>query len=139
MVVRSDDSINKYIIEMRKNRCKISTIFEWLLKWDNFSNLDEIIVLTHIKNILNDHNFAVSKNEIQRVFNKFYNKDFHGDKKSYLAWIYQNSNLTPSKNPSFYCVGAGKYPQTSTKNILLTNSITFSQNQTGGLKNARRN
>ena len=93
MANRTDDSINEKIVEMRKKKSGIFTIFKWVREYANFKNLDKIIVLIHVLNILNKYNLAVSKNEVRNTFNRFYSRDFHGDKKSYLEWIYQNCKI----------------------------------------------
>ena len=94
MAIRTNHSIDLKIIDMRKNeRAGLFTIFKWVKKWEDFTNLDEIIVLVHILNVLNWANLAVSKNEVRNNFNRFYNKDYHGEKKSYLAWIYKQTSI----------------------------------------------
>ena len=40
-----DSSIDKRIVEMRKEGKYILTIHKWLSGWDNFSQLDEQVVL----------------------------------------------------------------------------------------------
>lgn len=55
--------------------------------------LDEIVNLCGVLSVLDKHNLAVSKNEVRTAFNHFYNRDFHGDKKSYLTWIYRQFHV----------------------------------------------
>lgn len=93
MAISSDRLINNKILEMRNGGARINTIHKWLICWDNFSQLDEIVCLSHILNILNKNNLAVSRNEVRTCFNKNYNKEFHGDKQSYLNWIYKNFSI----------------------------------------------
>jgi len=87
------EEINDKIIQMRKDHCGLNVIFKWVVKWENFQSLDDIVILVHILNVLNKGNLAVSKNEVRNNFNRFYKKDFHGDKKSYLSWIYQKTQI----------------------------------------------
>lgn len=92
-MIISDSSIDHQIIQMRKGGAYILTIHKWLVGCDSFSQLDEQIVLCDICRILNDSNLAVSRNEVRKVFNKFYNKNFHGEKNSYLNWIYKEFKI----------------------------------------------
>jgi len=87
-MISNDISINKKIVELRKNKFGFFRIQKWLIQWDNFSKLDEQIVLAHILNVLKDNNLSVKKSEILYCFNKNYSRNFHGDKRSYLNWIY---------------------------------------------------
>ncbi len=93
MSITTTNSINCKIVEMRKKRCGLFVIFKWVEKWGDFQHLDEIVVLIHILNILNKANLAVSKNEVRNNFNRFYKKDCHGDKVSYLSWIYGQTQI----------------------------------------------
>lgn len=88
MVISSDSAVNKKIVQMRKNGSYITTIHNWLIQWDNFSELDEIVVLCHICSVLNEANIAVSRNEVRKCVNQFFSKQFHQEKVSYLKWIY---------------------------------------------------
>ena len=93
MVTSEDNSIDKRIVAMRKEGAYILTIHTWLKGWDNFSQLDEQVVLCHICDVLNNHNLAVSRNEVRKCFNKYYSKDYHGDKLGYLGWIYKTFQI----------------------------------------------
>ena len=82
----------KRILRMRQeDNSYILTILEEALAWN--LNLDEIVVLCSVLNILDKHNIAVSRNEVKKAFNKYYNKEFHGDKVSYLTWIYKTFHI----------------------------------------------
>jgi hypothetical protein len=87
--------INSYeqkILNMRKkDNCFILTILNEAIKWNQ--GLDEIIILCDVLRILDKHNSVVSKNEVKRAFNKFYSKEFHGEKISYLNWIYKQFHI----------------------------------------------
>lgn len=89
----TDSAIDVKIVEMRKAGSYVLTIHDWLREFDNYSMLDEQVVLCHICSVLNDANLAVSRNEVRKVFNKYYHKDWHGDKKSYLNWIYSEFKI----------------------------------------------
>ncbi len=89
MSIRTDNSIDKRIIEMRNEKYGLLRMHKWLTGWDNFSQLDQQMVLAHILNILDQNNIAVSRNEVRYCFNKFYNKNDHGEKKTYLNWLYK--------------------------------------------------
>ena len=88
MVISSDSAINKRIIELRKDKYGLFRIHKWISQWDNFSMLDEQITLAHILNVLNSEKMNVTKNEILYTFNKYYKRDYHGDKDSYLKFLY---------------------------------------------------
>ena len=88
-----DSAIDARIIEMRKEKCRILTIHNWLIKWENFEALDEQITLAHILNVLDKAQIAVSRKEVKTCFMKHYNKNFHGEKKSYLMWLYNEFNV----------------------------------------------
>ena len=88
MVIKTDKSINERIVELRADKWGLFRIHKWLTGWDNFSNLDEQIVLAHILNVLNQEKMNVTKNEVRYTFNKYYKRDYHGDKNSYLKWLY---------------------------------------------------
>lgn len=105
--------INEKIIQLRKNKWGLFRIHKWLSQWGDFQNLDEIVVLAHILNVLNSQNLNVSKSEIKYCFNKFYKRDFHGDKKSYLKWLYE---LVNDKKPSHRVFSEAKSPHTDKKN-----------------------
>ena len=89
MAIRTQKSLDNFIIEKRKKEnWGLLRIHKWLSDWDNNSQLDEIIVLVHLLDILGENNLIVSKREILNCFNKFYNRKYHGDKISYLKWLY---------------------------------------------------
>tara|TARA_Y100000310_G_C20654930_1_gene801488 strand:+ start:489 stop:914 length:426 start_codon:yes stop_codon:yes gene_type:complete len=93
MVTRNNTSIDLKILEMRKNNCGLFTIHKWLNQWGDFQILDEIVVLGHILNIVDKNNLAVSRSEVLYTFNKFYSKEYHGDKRSYLNWLYREFSI----------------------------------------------
>ena len=93
MVVKSIGSIDKQIVEMRKKKYGLYRLHKWLSQWSSFSQLDEMITLANVLNILNKNNLAVSRNEVRNCFNRFYKREFHGDKKSYLAWLYNEFHV----------------------------------------------
>lgn len=93
MVLRSSVSIDLEIVKMRKRNCGIYTIHKWLIKWGDFQNLDEQIVLAYILNILDENEMAVSRNEVLYCFNKHYNQEYHIDKKGYLGWLYKTFHV----------------------------------------------
>ena len=87
-------SIDERIVKMRKEEKNgLFTIHKYLVGFDNFQQLDEQVVLAHILRILHIVNIAVSKNEVRYTFNKYYNRDFHGDKTSYLKWFYTSFGI----------------------------------------------
>jgi hypothetical protein len=87
--------INSYeqkILNMRKkDNCFILTILNEAIKWNPF--LDKIIVLCDVLRILDKNNLAVSRNEVRKAFNKYYGRDYHFDKISYLNWIYKKFHI----------------------------------------------
>lgn len=91
-MVQINNGYEKRIVRMRKqDNSYITTIHAEALRWNPL--LDEIVVLCDVLRILDKHNFGVSKNEVRSCFNRFYKKEFHGDKKSYLNWIYQEFKI----------------------------------------------
>jgi hypothetical protein len=92
-MISSDKSINERIIKMRKEKAGLPRIQRWLVQWDNFAQLDEQIVLAHILNVLDEAQLAVSKTEVRNCLNRFYNQSYHGDKNSYLAYLYTTFNV----------------------------------------------
>ncbi len=78
---------NPEILKMRKARSRISTIHNFLI--EKCPNIDEIILLIHILDILNENNLACSRKEVRTAFNNFYHKEYHSDKQSYLNWLYR--------------------------------------------------
>jgi hypothetical protein len=82
----------KKIIKMRKeNNSYIVNILEEAIKWN--PNLDEIVVLASVLKILDKNSLAVSRKEVLTAFNRYYSREFHGDKDSYLAWLYKAFNV----------------------------------------------
>ena len=89
MGISSDEAINQKIVDMKqKNNNSLFTIMKWLQQWDSFMYLDEQIILAHILNVFRDNGIEVTKNQIRYSFDKNYNRDFHGDKQSYLTGLY---------------------------------------------------
>lgn len=127
MVIRKDKSIDAKIVEMRKGRAGLYTISKWVSAWDNFKQLDEIIVLVHILNVLDENNLAVSKNEVRNNFNRFYKQEYHGDKQSYLSWIYRQCKIKDGTIVKGSQIRNKRLmPKTSEKNK--ARGVTFSQN-----------
>ena len=93
MVISSDKGVDARIAQMRKDNCGLFRIHKWLSQWDNFSQLDEIVVLCHILNVLDTNSLAATRSEVRYTFNKFYNFDFHDDKRDYLKWIYKEFHI----------------------------------------------
>ena len=76
------------IVRMRKeDNSYVITNLQEAISWN--LNLDEIVVLCDVLRILDEYNLGVSKNEVRTAFNRHYNKTFHGDKRSYLNWIFR--------------------------------------------------
>jgi len=93
MAISNSQAIDKKIIEMRKQKQGLYRIHKWLSQWSDFSQLDEMVVLAHILRVLDQKNMAVSRREVLNCFNKFYNEDYHLDKKGYLNWLYKEFNV----------------------------------------------
>lgn len=89
MGISSDAAIDSRIAKMRKEEnAGLYRMHKWLVGWENFKHLDEQIVLAHILGVLDKNGLAVSKTEVRNCFNRFYGKDRHGDKQSYLTYLY---------------------------------------------------
>ena len=116
MAISSDKAINERIIQLRKDKWGIFRIHKWLCAWDNFKLLDEQVVLAHILNVLNAEKMNVTKNEIKYTFDKYYKRDYHQDKQSYLTWLY---GLVDNKKTSHRVVSGDKEP-VSTRDLEIT-------------------
>ena len=92
-MISSDEAINKKIVEMRNEGAFVLTIHKWLCGWESFQVLDEQIVLCNICSVLNDSNLSISRNEVRKCFQKFYNKKFHGEARGYLFWIFKEFDI----------------------------------------------
>lgn len=80
------------ILQMRtENKSYILTILKEAVLWK--PNLDEIVVLCDILRILDENNIAVSRGEVRKAFNKFYNQEYHADKIGFLNWIYKEFRI----------------------------------------------
>lgn len=79
------------VIRMRKENAYIITILKWVVKQQPL--LDEIVSLARVLSILDDAGMAISRTEVRTAFNSFYHKEFHGDKQSYLAWLYKEFHV----------------------------------------------
>lgn len=89
-----DKDINQRIVEMRRNKHSgLFIIHRWLSGWDNFSQLDEMVVLAHILNVLRNEELEISRKEVRRCFNKFHNKEFHGGGRTYLDWMFKEFDI----------------------------------------------
>jgi len=80
------NNYDNYIIETRLKKSRISTILKYIVPR---IPLDPIVILSHILNILNNQNLAVSRKEVRTALNYFYKKSEHGDKQSYLNYLYR--------------------------------------------------
>lgn len=82
-----DSPLEEKIVRMRKeNNSYVLTLLQETISWNPM--LDEIVCLCDVLRILDRRNLAVSRNEVKKAFNKFYSKENHGDKISYLNWVY---------------------------------------------------
>jgi len=85
-------SYEKKILDMRKiQNSYLITILREAVLWNPL--LDEVIVLCDILRIFDKLGTGVSKNEVRTAFKKYYDPKFHGDKKSYLTWIYSQFHV----------------------------------------------
>ena len=75
-------SFEEKILEMQKDNCTLYTILKYLRGYDCYKLLDEQILLCEILLIYKKHDIKVSKFQIRYCFNKSYNFEAHGDKKS---------------------------------------------------------
>lgn len=111
-------SYEQRIIQMRKGGAGITVLTREIISFN--SNLDEIVCLANVLRIINKNNLAVSQKEVRTAFNKFYNKSYHGDKISYLSWLYKTfhikigavvqtykSRAVPSKKDSLAVISGG--------------------------------
>lgn len=76
----------------RKNT--LPTILKRIIKLNPMH--DEQVILAYILNLAKDNNLYFSKSQIRYCFNQFYDKEAHGNKDSYLKWLY--SLQVPVKN-----------------------------------------
>ena len=79
-----------YVVKSRKQHQKLRRITEYLI--ERLPIMDEIILLTHVCNILNKNNFAFTRSELKTCFKKWYNPEFHAvEQKKYLFSMCINS------------------------------------------------
>ena len=106
MVTKSDAAINERIVQLDKSGWGILRIHDWLSGWTDFENLDNQIILVHICKVLHEADVKLSKKEITKCFNKFYEKKGHNDKRSYLEWIFRTfvdkQEMKGSQSKSIY-------------------------------------
>lgn len=82
------ESINSFIVEKRQNEnWGLPRLHKWLNTWHNFQMLDDEVILIHLVRVLKQNNLKVTKNEVRNCFNRFYQKAYHGEKRSYLNYI----------------------------------------------------
>lgn len=79
-----DDMI---ICERKKNKRVVNILKSCISK---IPVIDELVLLTHILNVLDEHNIAISRKEVRTALNRHYNVDYHGNKKRYLDFLYKN-------------------------------------------------
>lgn len=77
---------NQIIINSFERKQTLPTILKKIVM--NNPTIDEQVILAHILNIARENNIYFSKSQIRYCFNQFYNKEYHGTKKDYLAWLY---------------------------------------------------
>ena len=123
-------SLKNKIIQMRKRNAFLLTLVKEYAFWNPF--LDEEICLCGVLSILDNVKLAVSRNEVRTAFNKFYSKEFHGDKKSYLAWLYSAFNI--KKNTKVFTAQVRKNPLlpriSAINNAYKSPKISFSTSNT---------
>ena len=83
--------IDDKIIEMRRSNSYITTIQRWVV--GALPMLDEQVCLARVLSVLDRNNIAVSQKEVRSAFNKFYHKEFHGEKQGYLSWLYNQFHV----------------------------------------------
>ena len=102
--------IDEKIIEMRCNRAYIKTIHNWVVSQSTL--LDEIVCLSRVITTLDGRNLPYSRKEVRTAFNKYHNKEFHGNAQTYLNWLCVNCSkkvVFPSKlKSSMKSKGQGK-------------------------------
>ena len=135
--------IDETIITMRKNKSYVRTILDYVVK--QCPNIDEIICLCRVCSVLDEAGLAISRAEVRRAFNIYYNKEFHGDKQGYLNWIYQqfhiksgvkvntaNVRSQTSKKKAISCISQTKEAHTESISNKMTKDTT---KVSGGLRN----
>ena len=80
--------IEDKIIEMRLDKSYIRTIKAWVVK--SLPLLDCQVCLSRVLTTLDKQNLPYSRNEVRKAFDVGYEKDAHGDKRSYINWLCQN-------------------------------------------------
>lgn len=75
------------IIHKRKTGYTLKEIHDYHMSLNPC--LDEIICLVHVVRVCHENNLPFGREQILRVFNRYYQKQFHMDKKSYLEFINQ--------------------------------------------------
>lgn len=84
-----------YLINARKRGEPISVLFN--LFYDKNQQLDEVYALSIVLSQCQKAGVHFNSfSSIERLFNKYYKKKFHGSKESYIKWL--KRYLTPIKN-----------------------------------------
>lgn len=85
---RDLNMLNTEICKKRsEEKWGVKRIHRWLCEWDNFSLLDEQVVLCHIVFVLKYNGFNITRNEIRNCFNENYKLSNHGEKRAYINYI----------------------------------------------------
>ena len=96
------DNLNQKLLEKRKQNWKLSRLMRFTIHY--FPNLDEMLVLAHILNLFKLNNIPTKKTEIKYCFDQYYDIKFHGDKTSYLKFLYAiNQSLNKRFGASLSC------------------------------------
>ena len=109
------NNIDIRLVELRKEGNSLYYIHNWLSGWENYKQLDEIIILAHILNVLSKQNLFFSRKQINRVFMRFYEKKYHGGNKTYVNWLYDLKNTPHSKRSGFCSLEKHREALQSTK------------------------
>ena len=80
------NSYNKFILESFEKNQTLPTILR-KLKY-RVPVLDEIVILAHILNVAKNNLIIIRKGQVKYCFKKYHKASEHGDKVSYLKFLY---------------------------------------------------
>jgi len=92
-----ESPMDRKIYEMRSKNAFLITILNEIKSYS--PNLDELILLKHICNLLDEHKIEYTKNEVRKAFNTFWNNQLD-NRKYYLSWIGEHAVTKRSENES---------------------------------------
>lgn len=79
------------ILKYRKQDWGLQRIMRWYV--NQIPVLDEMILLADVLRVCDKYNLAVSRTEVLNCFNVYFKAKFHGNKRSYLGFLYKEFKI----------------------------------------------